>query len=253
VIDLPEDFVTFDGETGPLPDAMLKKLCPPFEPPAHPGKFDPKAVKCGNLGHEKAAAKVEAACKAHQVACKEHTTNVKVGEAEHFAKFKEKAALDATTGRVVAIGLADPAGIRILGDKDEAETLRLWWRDVETYLADHVPMVGFNIKHFDLPFLVRRSWILGVSIPNGVRSGRYWNDLFIDLMEAWQQGERGYVSLDTLCAAFGLPGKVTEVDGVEISGAMFHQLWESDREVAIKYLEGDVLLPAELARRMRAV
>lgn len=253
MIDLPEDFLVFDGETGPQPDAALKKLCPPFEPPAHPGEFDPKAVKCGNLGPEKATAKVEAARKAHHVACQEHVANIKAGEAEHFAKFKKKAALDATTGHVVAIGLVGPAGVKILGDHNEAELLRSWWSSVEVYLAGHVPMVGFNIKHFDLPFFVRRSWILGVPIPSGVRVGRYWNDLFIDLMEVWNQGERGYVSLDTLCAAFGLPGKVTEVDGVEVSGATFHLLWESDRKVAIKYLEGDVLLPAELARRMQNV
>jgi len=254
-LDPPEEFVVFDIETGPLPDVVLRDICPPFEPPAHPGKFDPKAVKIGNLkDKQKIAEKVATAKKAHQTACKQHAANVKAAEVEHFATFQEKAPLDATTGRVVAIGLADPAGVRIVGDDDEAEVLRGWWNSVETYLGGHVPMVGFNIKHFDLPFLVRRSWILSVPIPSGVRTGRYWNDLFIDLMEVWQQGERSkMVKLDVLCAAFGLPGKVTEVDGVPVSGATFHELWKTDRKVAIKYLEGDVLLPAELARRMQAV
>uniref|UniRef100_A0A6M3KVA9 Uncharacterized protein n=1 Tax=viral metagenome TaxID=1070528 RepID=A0A6M3KVA9_9ZZZZ len=59
--------------------------------------------------------------------------------------------------------------------------------------------------------------------------------------------------LRALCPAFGLPGKVTEVDGVEVSGKTFYQVWRANRAAAVEYLRGDILLPVELARRMRVV
>lgn len=258
------EFATFDIETGPLPDDVLLRLCPEFVPPAHPGEFDQSTVKLGNLKDQaKINDKISQARMAHLQAVEQYDANVIAASIEHFAKFREKAALDATTGYVVAIGLATATNVSILSgslvdeldelEEQEAWTLRTFWGLITELMKSQTPIVGFNIKHFDLPFLVRRSWILGVPVPSGVRVGRYWSELFIDLMEVWQQGERGYISLDALAAAFGLDGKVKEIDGVEISGATFHELWKTNREVAVRYLEQDMLLPALLAKKMGVV
>jgi hypothetical protein len=40
----------------------------------------------------------------------------------------------------------------------------------------HQQLVGFNINAFDLPFLFRRSWALGIAVPFGLRKGRYWSN-----------------------------------------------------------------------------
>jgi len=255
-IALPEDFMSFDIETGPLPDEELVKLCPAAKLPEHPGEFDPANVKTGNLKDPiKIQEKNNAAIMAHGLAVETYGDACLIAEQQNFAAFRDKAALSATTGRVVAVGVVNAMDIDIIGDNQESEEFILseFWNTVVECLKFNIPMVGFNTKGFDLPFLVRRSWILGVPIPAGIRSGRYWSDSFVDLMEVWNQGERGYVKLDTLCAAFGLPGKVTEVDGVEVSGATFHEIWETNREVAVEYLKGDIMLPVELARRMGVV
>lgn len=252
------DFAVWDIETGPLDDDVLAKLCPPFEPPEHPGEFDPSAVKCGNLGADKAKAKIEEKRREHEAAVRDYDVNCEKAKAEHFAKFKADAALDATTGHVVAIGYAGPNGDGDPincdgGPHEEGDGLAEFWGRVVNCFINQRPMIGFNTSGFDLPFVVHRSWILGVPVPINVRVGRNWNPLFIDLMQYWNFWSREYVSLNTLAAAFGLAGKVEQVDGVAVSGAEFHRLWKENRKVAEAYLMRDLELPAELAVRMGVV
>ncbi len=71
--------IIFDIETGPLPEAELANMLPPF---------DPAEVKTGNL---KDPAKI--------------AEKIAEAEANHRRDFFDKAALDPLTGRVVAIGL----------------------------------------------------------------------------------------------------------------------------------------------------
>lgn len=254
--DVDHTFAVFDIETGPLSDEQLEKLCPEFSPPPHPGTFDPESVKCGNLGAAKAAEKIQCDKEAHQAAVERYAADVEAAKAAHFAAFKEKAALSATTGRVVAIGIEVNGETIIIGadrqgnDRHEDDILHTWWSFYRRCVAEQRPLVGFNTHGFDLPFLVRRSWILGVPVPTSVRQGRYWNPLFIDLMKVWALDGRDMVSLDTIARAFGLAGKINQVDGQEVSGAMFHELWKTNRPAAVQYLARDLELPTLLAVKM---
>jgi len=239
-------FLAFDIETGPLGDDRLLELCPPAVLPVHPGVFDPAAAKVGNLKDPgKIREKIEAAREACEAA-----------RVKAFADFKSRAALDATTGRVVAIGFLrddqmDAPDI-IDCDQDEQAGLREWWDNVEDALHDRLPLIGFNVCHFDLPFLVRRSWLLGVPVPAGLRKGRYWSDLIVDLMQVWGFHGRDMIGLDRLARAFGIAGKVTQAEGAEVSGAEFARLWRDNRKAAEAYLHQDVWLCARLAERMEA-
>jgi hypothetical protein len=122
--------IVFDIETGPLPDDQLLPMIPPF---------DAAEIKCGNLGPEKAAEKVEAA------------------RAEHLAKYVSRAALSALTGQVLAIGYKRDDSAAIDGRTERQMLLRFWER-CETELARDGKLVGHNILAFDLPFLAQRSW-----------------------------------------------------------------------------------------------
>jgi len=253
-------YLAFDIETGGLDDELLRERCPAFEPPPPPGSFDPTTVKCGNIGgptSEKGKAKIEEARKAHEELVKRYAADLAGAEERHFADFKSRAALDATTGRVVAIGfcradaMETPAIIDC--DQDEEAGLREWWQNVEDALCDRLPLIGFNVCHFDLPFLIRRSWLLGVPMPSGLRKGRYWSDLVVDLMQVWGFHGRDLIGLDKLAKAFGIAGKLTEAGGVDVSGAEFARLWRENRQAAETYLHQDVRLCVRLAERMGAV
>ena len=222
--------VVFDIETGPLPEERLLEIAP---------VFDPKSVKVGNL---KDSAKIEAKIAASKKA--------------HYDSCFERAALSPSTGQVLAIGFYDGELQRVeiigQGNLDERDVLDAFWF---SFSNGPRKIVGLNIHDFDLPFLVRRSWILDVAVPEDVYEidgGRFWwNRRFIDLRKVWLCGQRPSdtkSSFDELSKAFETGGKPEGIDG-----SSFADLWLKDREKAIEYLTGDVLQPAIWARKMGVV
>lgn len=225
--------IIFDIETMPLDDATLQSLCPPF---------DPASVKVGNLKDQaKIDAKIEAA------------------RTEHESSFIERAALDATTGRVLAIGMLNTAnGKRAILDAtkpllEETVLVRFWEKCLACRKSNH-SMVGLNIFEFDLPFLVRRSWILGVPVPREVLpTGRWWDSMFVDLRDKFTLGQwqsKPAANFNAMAKAFGTSGKPVDENGEEINGKDFHKLWESDRDKAVAYLLSDLEQPAIWAEKM---
>ena len=72
-------------------------------------------------------------------------------------------------------------------------------------------------------------------------------------MQVWGFHGRDLIGLDRLAKAFGLSGKVKEAEGVEVSGAMFAEVWRTNRKVAEAYLHRDVDLCVRLANRLEVV
>lgn len=109
------------------------------------------------------------------------------------------------------------------------------------------PLIGWNIFGFDLPFILRRSWILGVALPEWIRNGRYWDRCFVDAMDVWACGNRDQaVGLDLAAATLGVGRKSG-------SGAHFASLWggsDEERAHALEYLENDLRLTKSVAERI---
>ena len=228
--------LVFDIETGPLPENELLAMLP---------AFDPAEVKCGNL---KDPAKIAE----------------KIAEAEvnHRRDFIERAALDPLTGRVMAIGMLDLETdlFSIIGHDDESETLREFWEVTRGDMGRLNPLIGFNIFNFDLPFLFRRSWKHRVTMPLGLRRGRYWGDQLVDLRDAWQLGDRqARGSLDSIAKHLGVGAKLAApaangaTSGKLITGADFAGLWRSDRKQAEAYLRNDIDMTAKVAAALGVV
>jgi len=223
--------ISWDIETEGLPREELEAMMP---------EFDPDSVKLGNLKDE---AKI----------------NLKINNARisHINNFISKAALSAVTGRVLAIGYYSSDkdqsfidGIQMRGDQNlEAGIITRFWHKAESCRDTNVVMVGLNTHDFDLPFLVRRSWILDVEIPDWIiTSDRYFHSIFVDLRKKWlcgQQATHVRSSFDELGRAFGSGGKT---EGV--TGADFAKLWWNDREKAVEYLTNDVKQPVLWAQQM---
>jgi hypothetical protein len=254
--------IVFDIETMPLPEDRLRAI---YKPPAMDAKttaaladFDPATVRYGVMKDEaKGAAKLKDCQEKH--AAGQAAAQVKWDErlAEHWQEFVDKAALSALTGSVLAIGYksATKAWIQSAdGDEDrEAEILSDFWRGFVACHDKQLWLLGHNSFEFDLPFLVQRCWILGVTVPAcvTVTGGRYWHSVFRDTMQHWRLAKRGldYVGLDTLGRAFGVGGKPDDC-----TGADFHRLWmsgnEAKRKAAEGYLRQDLELTWAVAQRM---
>ena len=172
-------------------------------------------------------------------------------EDSYYERWIERAALDPRTGTVLCIGIKSIG----IGDKElefkllagsENDILSQFWLIFGQTKEAHpfTRFIGFNIWRFDLPFLVRRSWHLGISVPGDVFDGRYWHRQFVDLMSYWSLGNREeMISLDHLARFFGLPPKTG-------NGKNFSRVWHEDKPKAIEYLKADLEITAQAAKKM---
>jgi hypothetical protein len=218
--------IVWDIETG----ANLERsraLMPPF---------DESEVRTGNIKDaDKIAAKV---------------SDLRVA---HERSWLKSSALRPETGHVLAIGLLptrkeDSPLIFHVHQSNEADVLLSFWDFLEsTQQATGQHFIGFAIFHFDLPFLVIRSRILGVPVPLNLRVGRYYNATrFIDLQEEWLAGRSRNdtkCSLDYVAKALG----VGEKSG---TGDKFESLYNANEAQALAYLENDLNLAKGVARKL---
>lgn len=247
--------IAFDIETGPLAIETIKQTVPPFVQSAkHPGEFDPSKVKLGNIKDEsKIQAKIEEARAKHAELIREYELSLVNGESDYWARVQESAALAATTGQVLAIGYrGNKVVIDCQGeDRCEADLLARFWSQFRMCQSSRRRLVGFYINNFDLPFMVQRSWIVGVDVPASVFTANgYFDSILVDLHRIWTCNARqssGTSTLDVICRACGIGCKPSDCDG-----ASFSKLFWGDgtRETALAYLENDVELTYKLAEKM---
>lgn len=251
--------IIFDIETGPLPEDLLaEQFANAWQPPPHPGEFDPASVKYGNTKDQAKRAEKLAECQqAHSSAVAKYEQTVTSERAKAWQEYLDGAALDATTGRVLAIGMIrtkeSPPKPRIahVAGMSESELLGLFWAKIKEAATAAESICGHNIFGFDLPFLIQRSYILGVDVPGCIRrNSRCFADSFVCTRELWQCGDRQCKSsLDHVAQAMGV-GKKPE----GITGADFARLFWSDvageREKALLYLANDLQMTLAVAERM---
>ncbi len=239
-------FTIFDIETAGIRDVALE-LAEPYKTFEPLPPFDPKAVKVGTTKDpDKIAEKIRLAEEAYPKKVAEHEAEYERKKAEYEAKIVSNAALSAITGRIVAIGIKRADDEFILSG-NEADILTEFWRIYGT-TTNH--FVGWNSNGFDIPFMVQRSWKLGVQVPN-IINGRYIDKRFIDLMEMFGCAQYGFrLSLDKASKYFGVQGKF---EG-DCTGETFAQMWESDdpiaHQTAEQYLRCDLQATWNIAEKM---
>lgn len=243
--------IIFDIETGP-DEERLADFMKPFQSPDPPGEFDPDTVKCGNIGgpeSEKGQQKIQAAREKHEAAVAEQKADIARRKSKHETEQRDRAGLDPVIGRVLTIGYFDTfkrTG-EVLEVDDEKVILADFWQRCDRGRVEQNRFIGHCIHQFDLPFLMRRSWIHGIAIPEYVmdRNFRYFDPMFVDTFKVWQcgsyGGEKGAATLDRLSRVFGDKGK----EGVD--GSQFARLWSEDRPAAKKYVIGDLRATKKLA------
>ena len=169
--------------------------------------------------------------------------------ANHERDWLEGAALRPETANVLAVGILPEKGEPILlHGTGEAEILQSWWDFLETsHQKNGKPFAGWSIFHFDLPVLIIRSRILGVSVPHTIRMGRYFNATrFLDLEEQWIMNRpRNEVkhSLGYVAKALGCGDKTGE-------GSNFGALYMVDQKQALEYLSNDLVICQRIARKL---
>lgn len=217
--------ICYDIETGPRPAEEIEHM------------FDPDGVKYGNV---KDSAKRRAIDKAA------------------LETFFDKAALSPISGRIIAIGYASPGSEQqpsVVGVgynvHTEEDVLGHFWQTYQLSRERKTTIAGWNSNEFDFPYIIKRSWMLGVEVPSSVYSQnrRYFADHLIDLMKVFLVGSFSvkYAKLEMVAESFGFDKKTP------LNGADFHSTWEHSQQEAVRYLQQDALLTASVAERMGVV
>ena len=196
--------------------------------------YDVADVKYGNAKDPVKRAKIEAD---HEIA--------------FWQKKNDKAALDPATAEVCAIGYQGAATIIDIrpSEKEMIEAFWQTYKDIDSGAREICSMVGWNIFGFDLPFLIKRSWILGISIPRGVTNGRYYDKMFIDAKAEWNQWEYGW----QMKAGLSQVAKLLNVHQPRlhnVKGANFSKVLETHYDKAHAYLSDDVQELYDIANRI---
>jgi hypothetical protein len=223
------NYIVFDIETAPLDEETLLASAP---------TFDPSSVKVGNIKDPALIAE-----------------KVKKAEAKHKEDILSSAALDPLTGWVCAVGYWFEDGWHSFSTtkaENEADVLRDFWRTWAKHNdgQNFTRFIGHNIFEFDLPFIIARSWKVGVPVPyNAVKFGHKYpnyHNSFACTRQMWLLGRKsGGSSLDSVAKCLIGQGKNGE-------GADFYKLLcgDSTKEQAMAYLKNDLELTAKVAYRL---
>ena len=154
-----------------------------------------------------------------------------------------KAALSPLTGRVLAIGVKTDGERGVFDYGDEKHTLKEFWK---YFRHNNVAIwVGHNSNTFDWPYLIKRSWKYNLTIPTGIKDGRWYRKNIQDTMELFTGGAYGErISRDRLGKFFGVGGKNGE-------GKHFAEMYFADKAKAIDYLYNDLDLTQAVWERMQ--
>jgi hypothetical protein len=150
-----------------------------------------------------------------------------------------KAALSPITGCIVVLGVKPFGAEPIILEGEERDILLGWW-EIFNEGRTFAEFFGHGLKGFDMPFVIKRSWLHGIKVPMDILfpgDGRFLNSRrFHCTMQAFQCGDMkaDWVGLDAVSKFFGLEGKTEDL------GPLFADVYKTDRARALSYFTRDL-------------
>lgn len=124
--------------------------------------------------------------------------------------------------------------------EDEVKLLEeIWWS-----IAQARTLVGFNILHFDLPVILVRSALLGITPSRRINLSPYRNTEVCDLMMArWPKG--GQMKLKAMARSLGI-----EIPAYDCDGSQVEHLYKTDPDKLRAYVTSDVSVTRDVHRTL---
>lgn len=158
---------------------------------------------------------------------------------------ERKKLLNPIDSRIVAIGVKKNTLVEsILMGEDEKQLLREFWSLLERKAGSNAQpyrIVGFNIKDFDLPFLVTRSFLNGVPIVPFLLKD------VIDIREYLSAFKFGHIrgKLKEFATLLNIP-ILEDIDGSQVA----ERYWNGEIEKIQTYLRKDLEITQKMHARM---
>lgn len=159
---------------------------------------------------------------------------------KHHEAIFEKAALNEWAARVLVVTYRWPDGTTEIDESpSEGHLIGKLWSHVYQAIRNNGDIIGFNIKSFDLPFTIWRSWLNQIPQPKALMTDfRWFNRSVIDLRDVGSLGRyemkfrKG--DLNHYSKLMGGPQKS------EKSGKRFWEIYKEDRERALEYCQTEM-------------
>lgn len=160
--------------------------------------------------------------------------------------FKEKAALYSEFAKIVCITIGrikdNKCLLHTISNHDEGVLLAEFSDMLNGFYAKNSRTIlsGHAIKGFDIPFIMRRCIVNGVSIPVlcDVAHLKPWELNTLDTLELWKGTGFYSASLINIAVALGLPSPKSDINGSETSDVYYTE--EKGLERIVAYCERDV-------------
>lgn len=123
---------------------------------------------------------------------------------------------------------------------DEIKILEDCRKIFERFQEGGYYLAGHNISGCDTPYMVKRYIINKLKVPDFINEygQKPWEGVHLDTMNFWKMGSYSRVSLETICAALGIPCKTDEIGG---SNLYQYDISEMPWDQLVHYCTEDVV------------
>ena len=110
---------------------------------------------------------------------------------------------------------------------------------------------GWNIKNFDVPWVIRQCLINGLDVPSilSTYEKKPWEVSVLDLKEIWKSNSSLDTSFEEAVYAMGLPSPKDDIDGSQVHG----EFYKGNIDRIVTYCEKDVKGMIKFSERLMEI
>lgn len=155
--------------------------------------------------------------------------------------YSDKVALFPEFGEIVCLsyGLWKDGEITVKTIQDEETVMMKYIANLfHKAGANGLTPTGWNIKNFDVPWIVRKLLMSGLQIPQSIASyeKKPWEMNILDMKEMWKSLSSLDVTFEEAAYSLGVPSPKDDIDGSQVHA----EFWKGNIDRIITYCEKDV-------------
>lgn len=167
----------------------------------------------------------------------------------------DKAPLLPEYGKIICMsfGMFTDSGekkIMTIIEKDEKSTLEKMVKILNRANATKRYLCGFNIKYFDLPFIIKKLYKYDIEIPNSLNfiGVKPWEIFINDIYDIWKGLGRNGATLDEVTYELDIPSPKSIMNGEDV----YNYYWEKrDTKSISQHCENDVEAIIQIAEKLK--
>jgi predicted PolB exonuclease-like 3'-5' exonuclease len=175
---------------------------------------------------------------------------------EDYAKgYETQVALFPEFGRIVCLSYGiwknGKMTINTISNDDEEVTMKLIAGLFQKAAANGLSPTGWNIKNFDIPWVIRKILNVGLPVPSCISTydKKPWETSIVDLKEFWKSFSSLDVTFEEALYSMGIPTPKDDIDGSQV-----HENFHLGNIERIKtYCEKDVKTMIDLMYKVYSI